>query len=105
MLVDIKDIRARLITEFPETRLVRIKYTPHYKLLCGNVDVYKDYLKIANQPDHSFKKYLSLINKFETIKAIPIQCYRYEGEIVIRNGLHRACILLKMGYKQIEIEL
>ena len=105
MLVDIKDIRVRLVTDWPNQVIVRLDNTPHYKFLFGIEQPYIDYLAKSNQPDHAVEKYRSLINNFDINKLGDILCIEKYGQYIISDGFHRACILLKMGYSQIEITL
>jgi hypothetical protein len=103
---NINDLRAVLITRWPDVkRLVRLEDTPHYQFLLGNRQPYIDYLKIANQPDHSVEKFDRLINDFDIEKSKFIRCYPdNQGKWIIADGFHRACIMLFKGIFNLTIE-
>jgi len=105
--VHIDEIRAHIITNYPQKELIQLKDSPHYKFLCGDIKPYIDYLKIANQPDHSVLKYEKLIQQFSYLSSKYendyIVCLKKDDVYIIQDGFHRACILLHTGKKEIDI--
>jgi len=96
------------------TEIMPIEKSPHYQFLLGNEDIYKKYIEefhgIMITDDYSLKKfesltqnfsYLSYSNELNFILIEEFQLNKY----VIRNGLHRASILKKQGFKEITVLL
>ena len=104
-LVNINDIRARLITTWPDQKLVRLQDTPHWQFLNGNKQPYIDYLEKANQPEHSVQKFEALITNFNLRSLDFIECIEKDNKYIISDGFHRACIFLHKGITEIVIVL
>lgn len=96
--------------ELIKTKIIKIEETPHYKLLCGNENEYKEYLnknKWKNYgTEHSYDNFKQLIYNFD-ISQVVITCKKINDKLIIKDGLHRMSIL--MGhydiYKNKEITL
>lgn len=82
---------------------VRIKKTAHYLYLVGNTKPYEKYLTIENKDSHSLKIYTNLINTFNFNEKIIIKGKIKMNRLIIFDGLHRSCILLKNNFKTIKI--
>ena len=96
-LINIHELRARLITTWPEQKIIKLQDSPHYAYLCGDKQPYIDYLKKANQEEHSVEKFDKLIETFVLRSTDWIQCREQDGVYIISDGFHRACIFLHRG--------
>ena len=107
-IVQFTQIKLRVVRENEGIVLVEMEEMPHYKMLCGNVNAYKDYLKVCNAYDkkHTLAMFKDLIRNFDIKKAGAIHCdYIEEDDLyVTRDGNHRACILYYLGHKEILIK-
>jgi len=104
-LVNIADLRGRLITIWPDQKIIKLQDSPHYAFLQGDKQLYIDYLKKANQSDHTVEQFQELINNFNLRSLDWIQCIEQNGLYIINDGFHRACILLYKGITNIIVEL
>ena len=74
-----------------------IKDSIHYRCLqSNNFDLYKEYLKVSNQRDHSENQFLNLRDKFNLSKMKKIKItYNYEkNKYFVLDGVHRLCLLI-----------
>lgn len=102
-LVNIDLLRARLVTKWPAQKLVELQDTPHWQFIQGNELPYQTYLEGANQPEHTVDKFALLIDTFSPDWVGSIKCIEKDGLYLISDGFHRACIMLALGYKKINI--
>ena len=61
------------------------------------------YLSIENKDSHSLKIYTNLINTFNFNEKVIIKGKIKMNRLIIFDGLHRSCILLKNNFKTIKI--
>lgn len=82
-------------------KIVKIEETPHYKLLCGNKNDYKEYMnknKWTNYgTEHSYDNFKNLIKNFD-ISKVTITCKKKKKKLIITDGLHRMSII-KYNYQ------
>jgi hypothetical protein len=104
MLVPINRIKARIVSG-TGLKVIGLEDSPHYAFLSGQEQPYIDYLKIANQPDHSVEKFKTLIAEFDKVRAGYILCDKQKDEYIIHDGFHRACILAHQGASHLKVGL
>lgn len=108
-------LKAKLVVSMEGTNvkhdLFDLDKTPHYAFLKGQKEAYKTYLEKftwAVGVEHSEENFQNLINNFGTYLQLThnkdyIICQAERGHFVIRDGLHRATMLLTKGYKDIPV--
>lgn len=107
--IDLEQTHCNII-ENGELKKNRIEQTPHYKYLCGEINVYRQYLKnhLGKQltDDYSTSKFDKLFRIFseeKPVTLIPKIICREEksGQYTILDGVHRACIARYIGHDYI----
>jgi len=96
-------------------RNIRIKKTPHFTCLEGNISGYRDYLlkcqeKNYMQCDYSVENFLSLAKNFKYLKKPHTNSYILtrnfnRGNYIILDGLHRASILAHQNIKKAPVAI
>lgn len=71
------------------------KDTLHYKaVLDNNFDIYAEYVKTAEQHEHSVEKFKTLIQNWDVSKIDKITVKMEMGRMVVHDGVHRIVIYL-----------
>lgn len=103
--IHIDSLKASII----DKNNISIENTPHYKYLIGNKEIYNNYilkhLGMSLKDDHLSEAYDKLIENFDYNKLIKgkkslIICYK---NLIIKDGLHRACICKKQGMENLNV--
>jgi hypothetical protein len=103
--IDINKLKCTLV----DNQIYNLEQTPHFKYLNNDKTVYQKYildnLGVSLKDDHLPEAYDKLINNFDYNKLINnkkslIICY---DNFIIKDGLHRACILKHKNIKQIDV--
>jgi len=103
-----------LLANTCEKQGINLENTPHYQYLLGQKEQYKNYilkyLGLIIKDDHLPDKYNQLINNFEYGKLIEnkpsfIIVKKNNNNLVIIDGVHRACILKWKGIDSIKVYL
>ena len=83
--------------ELIKTKIVKLEKTPHYNLLRGDENYYKEYFnknKWTNYArQHSYENFKQLKQNFDISKVV-ITCKKINDKLIIIDGLHRISILM-----------
>lgn len=113
--IEIKDLYCNIVEGDTWSNFTlsskRIHESPQYLGLTGGISIYAEYINKfrggALQADYNLEKFVSLSKDFNYLAAPYENSYvmveLIEKKLVIVDGLHRACILLKNGFKKIKI--
>ena len=105
--VNLSDIRASLITNYPSKKIIKLEESPHYQFLLGNREPYIEYMKISHQKEHSVEVFEELIKNFNYLEGSNknkfVVCNKFGDYYLIQDGFHRCCIQLYKGEEKIKI--